>query len=122
MKMKDFRVVFDYEGHEPMKMFKPKIERLFVNVYSLYCDQANALIEKFNDEYTGPDDAENPDGEYYKYMNDRLGKIARQVFGRMKQQSTLYGRVFKEFVVDDQCMLFGILNSGTIMSFHLEEI
>ena len=121
--MKDYRVVFMYDGKEPPRICKPAIERLFVSGYNLYCDRSNALIEKYNSEYSGPEDAKNPDGEYNKYICNKLSSIAQEVYSRLKFSNTSFKRIFSGFTVEGPDVLFkAILRNGTKMYFYLKEI
>lgn len=120
---KDYRVVFMYNGKEPAKIVKPAIERLFVSAYNLYCDSVNPLFDKFNSEYTGPDDGFNPDGEYNKYICDKVAPVAQKVYSRLKMSNTSFGRIFSGFTVEGPGVLFkAILKNGTKMYFYLKEL
>lgn len=113
-----YKVVFKYDGKEPWFFIKPKIEKLFIEAYRLFCDMVNPMFEKWNNEYDGPNDGFEDNSCYNRYINE-CQKPAIDCLN--EQISALKDQNIKRFFSDNECRFCAELNNGTILSFYLVE-
>ena len=114
-----YRIAFNYDGKEPNLLLKPKVEKLFVTAYNMFCELINSRYVQWNSEYVDPNPDSDDNSDYNRYINEK----SQPIFVALNELLTEGKRksVIKRFFPGEECDFRAELNDGTIMSFPLLE-
>lgn len=112
---------FVYEGPKPNGYIKAYTERVFVDMYNQFCEQVNPLIARWNNEYTGPDDGINPDGQYMQFMHKKYqGIIDDKINPYINIWKPFLNGNINRFFIGDELTFCAELDNGTTISLYLK--
>ena len=116
MQTTQYRAVFKYDGLEAdsySRLNKRILEKIYVECYSLFCELVNPHFEKWNAEYSGPNDyvdengCINPKSQYTSYINERETEVVKNNI------------VIERFFIGDESDFRMQLKDGTTMQMYL---
>ena len=116
-----FKVMFKYEGTEPVGIFRDVVQAAYAGIYNIYCEIVNPMYDTWNAQYKGVNDGFdmkdyiNPESEYNTYIRKKETELVDKYINPTVSQ----GDIFKRFFIGEECDLRAELKNGTTMQMYL---